>query len=123
MRRLLFVLAVVGVALAVPTKSLASFIPISCAQTTDFHGFANTGGTCTLRGEFGPIDKTFTSNGDIPIIFVAFAGDTYSLSEQISNNTGTTWTDFHFVIGLIGVDPNFAVTFLNVVAPDWSTIT
>src|SRR5262245_26210849 len=102
----------------------ATQLPLSiihCGTADNFQSIPTTGGTCASNAD--QITKTFTSLGDIPVIVHAPAssgppnGDFVHVVENIVNNTGVPWTDFHFLVQKIDANPNLQVNLLNLVLP------
>src|SRR4051812_29767029 len=112
---------VVTLALLLASPVMAD-VKVSYVGANPFGNFPSTGGT----GEFEQtregvlVSKDFKALGDIPIIINSGPStgfDTLSFLEQVTNNTGTDWTDFHFFVERIDASQNLAVTFANITNP------
>jgi len=120
MRKLALVV-LAGSMVLVASTARASQFPLTivhCGTVDNLSNFPTTGGTCSSTAD--QIVKTFTSLGDIPVIFHAPAStgsDFVHIVENIINNTGVAWTDFHFVWVPIDANPALTVVPTNILLP------
>jgi hypothetical protein len=129
-----FVIATLSLSAAIASSALAD-LPVSSLTVQNvganpFPGFPNTGGTGSIITA-GPgsaiLEKTFTSLGDVPIILhssPSIGVDFLHISEDVLNNTGVAWTDFHMTMTPIDANPALKVEFLNVTnaTGEWTSI-
>ncbi len=131
MRRASFASAVVSCLFGIMASSASAEITVSEVGVNPFPAFPSTGGTGIIEGQqdgTATLAKTFTALGDVPIILhrnPTIGTDTIRINERVRNNTGVTWTDFHFLMQPIDANPLLGVSFQNITNPtgEWTTIT
>ena len=92
-------------------------------------GISESCGSSTTTAVLCTVTKDFTSIGFIPIIIDTQFGDVGSsgtdfliIDETVTNNTGVTWTDFHFFLVPIDNNPSLSLSFSQISNPtgEWS---